>query len=106
MAQRLTNLTRSHEVAGSIPGLLCGLKIPCRPAATALIRPLAWEPLCAVGMALEKTKRPKNPVTITIDLVKSLKLFFLTILSNASISNKANNDYNAFPNCVSQTELS
>ena len=27
-----------------------------RPAATALIRPLAWEPPCAAGAALEKAK--------------------------------------------------
>ena len=31
-----------------------------RLAATALIRPLAWEPLYATGAALEKTKRPKK----------------------------------------------
>ena len=30
-----------------------------RPAATALIRPLAWEPPCAVGVALKGQKRPK-----------------------------------------------
>ena len=29
----------------------------CRPAATALIRPLAWEPPYAAGVALEKAKR-------------------------------------------------
>ena len=29
----------------------------CRPLATALIRPLAWEPPHASGMALEKTKK-------------------------------------------------
>jgi len=28
--------------------------------ATALIRPLAWEPPCATGAALEKAKRPKK----------------------------------------------
>ena len=33
----------------------------CRPAATALIEPLAWEPPHAVSAALEKTKRQKNP---------------------------------------------
>ena len=32
----------------------------CKLAATALIRPLAWESPCAVGAALEKTKRQKN----------------------------------------------
>ena len=31
-----------------------------RPAATALIRPLAWEPPHAAGAALEKAKRPKK----------------------------------------------
>ena len=31
-----------------------------RLAATALIRPLAWESPYAAGAALEKTKRPKN----------------------------------------------
>ena len=32
----------------------------CRPLATALIRPLAWEPPYAEGVALEKVKRPKK----------------------------------------------
>jgi len=32
----------------------------CRPAATALIRPLAWEPPYAAGAALEKAKKKKN----------------------------------------------
>ena len=32
----------------------------CRPAATALIRPLAWEPPYAMGAALEKTKKKKR----------------------------------------------
>ena len=31
-----------------------------RPAATVLIGPLAWEPPCAAGAALEKAKRPKK----------------------------------------------
>ena len=31
-----------------------------RPVATALIRPLAWEPPYAAGVALEKAKRPKK----------------------------------------------
>ena len=31
-----------------------------RPVATALIRPLAWEPPYAVGAALEKAKRQKK----------------------------------------------
>ena len=32
----------------------------CRPAATALIRPLAWEPPYAAGAAVEKTKKKKK----------------------------------------------
>ena len=32
-----------------------------RPAATALIGPLAWEPPYAEGVTLEKAKRQKNP---------------------------------------------
>ena len=32
----------------------------CRLAATALIRPLAWEPPYAVSAALEKDKKTKN----------------------------------------------
>ena len=32
----------------------------CRPAATALIQPLAWEPPYAVGAALKKKKKKKK----------------------------------------------
>ena len=53
------NLTRNHEVESSIPGLaqwvkdLALLWLWRRPAATALIRPLAWEPPYAKGAALK-----------------------------------------------------
>ena len=32
----------------------------CRPAAVALIRPLAWEPPHAAGAAILRQKRPKK----------------------------------------------
>ena len=46
-------------------GRRCGLDLVllwlwCRLAATALIRPLAWEPPHATGGALEKTKKEKK----------------------------------------------
>ena len=61
MVQWLTNLTRNHKVLGSVPGLtqwvkdLALLWLWHRPAATAPIKSLAWEPPYATGAALEKT---------------------------------------------------
>ena len=46
----------SYGVGGrraSDPGLLWLL---CRPAALAVIQPLAWEPLCTMGAALKSNK--------------------------------------------------
>ena len=69
------NPTRNHEVEGSIPGLAVAvtcsvgcrhcsepllLWLWCRPVATVLIRPLAWEPPYAVGAAVEKPKSQKK----------------------------------------------
>ena len=79
MVQWLTNLTRNHEVEGSIPALAqwvndTGVAMSCgvgcrrcsdppllwlwhRLAATTPIRPLAWEPPYAVGAAQEMAKK-------------------------------------------------
>ena len=74
--QWLTNPTRNHEVAVLSLALLSGLRIWCcrelwcrsdpallwlwcRPAAVALIRPLAWELPHASGVALKRPKKKK-----------------------------------------------
>ena len=81
MAQWLTNPAQNLVVAGLIPDLAQWVKDPvllvscgvggrcgldptllwlwCRPAATGLIRPLAWDPPHAASAALEKAKRQK-----------------------------------------------
>ena len=46
-------------------GGICGLDpallwLWCRPAATALTGPLAWEPPCAMGVALKRQKTEKK----------------------------------------------
>ena len=82
MAQWLTKTTGNHEFGGLNPALAQWVKnlvlplscgVGCRrgsdpafwwlgqrPAATAPIRPLAWEPPYATGAALEKAKKTKK----------------------------------------------
>ena len=63
MAQWLANPSRNHRLRARSLALIIGLRIQrcCelwrRRAATALIRPLAWELPYAVGVALEKDKK-------------------------------------------------
>ena len=68
VAQWLTSPSRNHEVAGLIPGLVQWVKdlallwLWCRPAATALIGPLAWEPPHAMTAALKKRQNNTKPL--------------------------------------------
>ena len=55
---------------GSIPGLTQWVEDPelpwlwCRPAATALIQPLAWGPPYAMGVALKRQNKQTNKIYI------------------------------------------
>ena len=48
-----------------------------RPVATAPIRLLAWEPPCAAGAALEKTKRQKKKFRIYEPSEEGQKVFHI-----------------------------
>ena len=52
-----------------------------RPAATAPIRPLAWEPPYTAGMALEKTKKKKKKGKRKINFTLGLSIFLWRLTS-------------------------
>ena len=73
MVQWLMNPTRNHEVSGLIPGIAMSYGVGLRhnsdpawlwlwhrPVATAPIRPLAWEPPYAMGVAPGKRQKDKK----------------------------------------------
>ena len=52
------------------------LRLWCRPAAVALIRPLAWEPPYAAGAALERqNKTNKQIITYALSSLTSQDLY-------------------------------
>ena len=62
----------------------------CSPAATAPIRPLAWEPPHAVGMAQkrQKTKKKKKKKKKRKKKKKNLKTYLIFIQSGTKIKRK------------------
>ena len=61
-----------------------------RPEATALIRPLAWEPSYATGVALEKTNKTKQkkPTKILIQKDTRTPMFIVVLSTIAKIWNQ------------------
>ena len=57
-----------------------------RPVATVPIRPLAWEPPCATGVALEKAKRQTNK-TMKYSLTSTKMAIIKKMDSNDAVKN-------------------
>ena len=62
MAQWLTNPTRNHEVAVSVPALAQCVKDPACITAARQVPSLAWELLHAVGTAKKTNKKKSIPL--------------------------------------------
>ena len=45
----------------------------CRPVATALIQPLAWEPLYVTGAALKRPKKKKKKKDWFVHIIPAVK---------------------------------
>ena len=84
MAQQVKNPTSIHKDVGLSPGLAQWVKdlaLPWlwrRPAATALIGPLAWEPPYAVSVVLKKktqAKLPREIIPLLFQKINYLKIF-------------------------------
>ena len=62
---------------GSDPKLLW---LWCRPVAITLIRPLAWEPSCAMGAALKRQKqKKKNKIQNVLDPLSFINSYANTL---------------------------
>ena len=59
------------------------LRLWCRQAATALIRPLAWEPPYAKSVTLKKSKKKKKE--LDKDILKCHKQFFVVFFGHFEI---------------------